>query len=126
MRRTMPTIAIIEDEAAIAKLYKLKLELEGFAVELAGDGVEGLRLIKETQPAVVLLDLRMPRMSGDEMLAKLRATSWGAETRVIVLTNLSRQEAPPSLRFLNVERYVVKANHTPAQIVGIIREVLQV
>lgn len=125
MRRTMPTIAIIEDEAAIAKLYKMKLELEGFAVEIAADGVEGLRLIEKSRPDIVLLDLRMPRMNGDEMLAKLRATSWGAGISVIILTNLSRQEAPASLRFLNVERYVVKANHTPAQIVEIIQEVLQ-
>jgi len=122
----MPTIAIIEDEIAIAKLYKLKLELEGFGVEIAGDGVEGLRLIEKIQPDLVLLDLRMPRMSGDEMLMKLRAKSWGTSVRVIILTNLSRQEAPASLRFLNVERYVVKANHTPAQIVAIIREVLHV
>jgi len=126
MRPTMPTIAIIEDEIAIAKLYKLKLELEGFGVEIAGDGVEGLRLIEKIQPDLVLLDLRMPRMSGDEMLMKLRAKSWGTSVRVIILTNLSRQEAPASLRFLNVERYVVKANHTPAQIVAIIREVLHV
>lgn len=120
----MPSIAIIEDEIPIAQLYKLKFELEGFAVEMAHDGSKGLQLIKEVRPDLVLLDLRMPHMSGDEMLMRLRQTEWGAEVRIVVLTNLSRQEAPASLRFLNVERYIVKANHTPAQVVAIVREVL--
>src|ERR1035437_138303 len=118
----MPIIAIIEDEISIAELYRLKFEREGFAVETAHDGFEGLRLLKEVRPDLVLLDIRMPKMSGDEMLKKLRATEWGAEVRVIILTNLSRQEAPKTLQFLGVERYIVKANHTPSQIVEIARE----
>lgn len=122
----MHSIAIIEDEIPIAQLYKLKFELEGFTVHVAHDGHQGLQLIKEIRPDLVLLDLRMPRMNGDEMLAKMRATEWGAEARVMILTNLSRQEAPSSLRFLNVERYIVKANHTPAQVVAMVREVLGV
>lgn len=120
----MPAIAIIEDEIPIAQLYKLKFEIEGFTVHVAHDGMRGLQLIKSTQPDLVLLDLRMPRMNGDEMLMNLRGTKWGADVRVVILTNLSRQEAPASLRLLNVERYVVKANHTPAQVVAIVREVL--
>lgn len=122
----MPVLAIIEDETPIAQLYKIKFELEGFTVNIAGDGASGFRLIEKTIPDLVLLDLRMPHMSGDEMLAKLRATEWGAPIKVIVLTNLSRDEAPASLRFLGVERYIVKANHTPAQVVSIVREVLRI
>lgn len=110
-------IAIIEDELPILQLYSLKFELEGFEVFTATSGRDGLRIIEKHQPDLVLLDLRMPRMSGDEMLMKLRQTEWGAEARVVVLTNLSRQEAPANLRFLNVDRYIVKANHTPAQVV---------
>lgn len=117
-------IAVIEDEHPIARLYKLKFELEGFTVGVAKDGREGLQLIKASKPDLVLLDLRMPHMSGDEMLAKLRATEWGADVRVVILTNLSRAEAPASLRFLGVERYIVKANHTPAQVVAIVRDIL--
>ena len=117
-------VVIIEDEVAILQLYRLKFELEGFAVSTAKDGIEGLKVIKQVMPDIVLLDLRMPRMSGEEMLLKLRQSAWGADIRVIVLTNLSRQEAPASLRFLNVERYIVKANHTPAQVVAIVRDVL--
>jgi len=117
-------IVIVEDDLSIQKLYSLKLKTEGFDVYCAQNGTEGLKLVKHISPTLVLLDLRMPGMTGDEMLAKMRAHEWGADVRVVILTNLSRDEAPPSLRFLGVSRYVVKAHHTPAQIVDIVREVL--
>lgn len=116
--------AVIEDNHDLQFLYKLKLEREGFTVVTAGNGEEGLRVIQEAKPDIVLLDLMMPVMSGGEMLARLRATPWGSGVRVIVLTNISKDEAPQALRFLHVDRYVVKAHHTPAQIVGIVHEIL--
>lgn len=117
-------IVIVEDEQPIRQMYKAKLELAGFSASTADNGHDGLVIIKQNMPDVVLLDLRMPGMSGDEMLAKLRETEWGADIRVIILTNLSRDEAPARLRYLGVSRYVVKAHHTPSQIVEIVHEVL--
>ena len=119
-------IAVIEDDAPIRNLYTAKLELEGFAVVSAEDGQAGLELLEQHKPDLILLDLRMPVMNGDEMLVKLRETEWGASMRVIVLTNISRAEAPSSLRVLSVDRYLVKAHHTPQQIVEVVREVLHV
>jgi len=120
----MPIIAIIEDDLAIQLMYKMKLEREGFEVRSAANGLEGLKVTEEFQPDLVLLDLRMPIMDGTEMLEKMRATVWGSKIRVVILTNISKSEAPQNLRFLNVERYIVKAHYTPAQVVTIIREVL--
>jgi DNA-binding response OmpR family regulator len=120
----MHKIAIIEDEHVIAEMYKMKLSNDGYQVEVANNGAEGFDLIKAFSPDLVLLDLRMPEMSGDEMLEKVRQTSWGSKPRVIVLTNISRDEAPSTLRFLGVDRYVVKAHHTPAQVVSIVEEIL--
>ena len=119
-------IAIVEDDASIRNLYELKLGLEGFEVRTARDGVEGLKLVEEYAPDLVLLDIRMPHMNGDEMLIKMREQDWGASVRVIVLTNISRDEAPSVLRFLRVDRYVVKAHYTPAQVVEIVRETLHI
>lgn len=121
-----PLIIIVEDDLAIQQLYKLKFELEGFKVFTAANGRDGIKSIEKHRPDLVLLDLRMPHMSGDEMLARLRTQGWGADIRVVILTNLSRDEAPASLRFLGVERYIVKANHTPSQIVSIVRDVLRI
>jgi DNA-binding response OmpR family regulator len=117
-------IAIIDDEPAITNMYKMRLETAGYEVRTALNGKEGLELIREFQPTLVLLDLRMPVMGGDEMLEKLRAIDWGSKIRVIILTNISKDEAPANLRFLNVDRYIVKAHHTPHQITEIINEVL--
>lgn len=119
-----PKLVIVEDDVAIATMYKFKFELAGFKVRVAHDGVEGLKLCEEFQPDLVLLDIKMPHMSGDEMLEKMRATEWGAKPRVIVLTNISRSEAPQILRFLNVDRYIVKAHHTPTQVLQTAKEVL--
>jgi DNA-binding response OmpR family regulator len=117
-------IAVVEDEVAIRELYRAKLELCGYDVQVARNGREGLVLIKAFKPDLVLLDIRMPEMNGDEMLQKLRETEWGANIRVVILTNLSKDEAPSILRFLSVDRYVVKAHHTPKQIVDIVGEVI--
>lgn len=120
------TIAIIEDDIALQLMYKMKLEFEGFIVKTADNGEEGLRLLETSRPDLVLLDLRMPIMNGDEVLAQLRTAEWGSGIRVIVLTNISRTEAPRRLQFLNVERYIVKAHSTPGEVVKIVREILGV
>jgi len=115
---------VVEDDHDLQYLYRLKLEHEGFTVAVAENGVEGLELVEHFKPNVILLDLMMPVMSGAEMLAIMRAQSWGSDARVIILTNISRDEAPQALRFLHVDRYVVKAHHTPTQIMNIVHEVL--
>jgi DNA-binding response OmpR family regulator len=119
-------VALIEDDFNLQNMYKLKLEIEGYEVITADNGKDGLQIIEFHTPAVVLLDLRLPIMSGEEMLAHMRSEEWGSDIRVIVLTNISKSEAPQSLRFLNVDRYIVKAHSTPAQVVQTIEEVLGV
>lgn len=119
-------IAIIEDEHSLAAMYAMKLKNSGFLTEVAHSGEDGLRLVQDFMPDLILLDLRMPVMSGDEMLEKMRQYDWGASIRVIILTNISKDEAPHSLRFLNVDRYIVKAHYTPANIVRTVEEVLDI
>ena len=119
-------ILIVEDEPSIQQMYKMKLKSSGFKVEVADDGVEGLAKTKEFKPDLILLVLKMPNMTGEEMLEKVRGEDWGANIRVIVLTNISRDEAPSVLRMLAVDRYIVKAHYTPAQVVDAVKEVLNI
>lgn len=118
------TAVVVEDDGDLRFLYQSKLEKAGFQVLVATNGAEGLEIAEHHRPDIILLDLLMPIMTGSEMLARLRATEWGSEIRVIILTNISKDEAPPALRLLHVDRYIVKAHHTPAQIVAIVHEVL--
>jgi DNA-binding response OmpR family regulator len=117
-------ILVVEDDVQIQQIYQFKLELSGYVVITADNGETGLELAQAHKPELILLDLRMPVMSGDEMLEKLRTTDWGAKIWVIILTNVSKDEVPGSLRLLSVDRYIVKAHHTPSQVVDIVREVL--
>ncbi len=118
-------IVIIEDEPSINEMYRIKFEASGYDVKTAFDGKEGLEVIEGFKPDLILLDLKMPVMSGDEMLAQLREKDWGANIRVVILTNISRDEAPRALQFLSIDRYIVKAHHTPAQVVDTVKEILQ-
>jgi DNA-binding response OmpR family regulator len=118
------TILIVEDDAAIRGLYEMKFSQQGYRVITAVNGLDGYRKAEKEVPDLILLDLRMPVMTGDEMLTKLRATDWGSSIRVVILTNISKSEAPMSLRYLHVDRYVTKVHHTPAQIVEIVHEIL--
>ena len=114
-------IAIIEDDAAIAQMYRMKFEAEGFKVETAENGKLGLALAQEMNPDIILLDLMMPEMTGEEMLSKMRATDWGKDTKVIILTNMGEQEAPESLKSMNVIAFIVKADMTPRQVAELVK-----
>ena len=94
----MTKIAIIEDDQAISQMYRFKFEAEGYTVQTAENGKLGLQLAESMKPDIILLDLMMPEMNGDQMLEQLRATSWGKAIKVIVLTNMGEQEIPPRLR----------------------------
>ncbi|PID98776.1 response regulator [Candidatus Saccharibacteria bacterium] len=117
----MTKIAIIEDDQAISTMYRMKFESEGFMVETASNGKLGLKLAEEMRPDVILLDLMMPEMNGDEMLTELRKTSWGKDISVIILTNSGEEQAPPNLRGLGIRRYIVKAEMTPRQVAEMVK-----
>jgi DNA-binding response OmpR family regulator len=114
-------IAIIEDDQAISQMYRIKFEGEGYIVETAENGKLGLKLIQSMKPNIVLLDLMMPVMSGEEMLTKLRATDWGKQVKVIILTNRGEQEIPPEVRQLNVSALILKADMTPRQVAELVK-----
>ncbi|PID31680.1 hypothetical protein CR970_04545 [Candidatus Saccharibacteria bacterium] len=118
-------VAIIEDDQAIAQMYRMKFEAEGYDVQTAENGRYGLGLLNEFRPDIVLLDLMMPEMSGDEMLVELRKTDWGKDLKVIVLTNMGEQEAPEVVKDLNVRQFIVKADMTPRQVAEMVKAELK-
>ena len=124
IKKTMAKILIVEDEVPIAAMYEYKMLQAGHTVWRADNGIAGLKSAEKNLPDLILLDLKMPEMPGDVMLEKLRDTDWGFRMRIVILTNISRDEAPHSLQFLRVDRFVVKAHHTPTQISQIVTEIL--
>jgi DNA-binding response OmpR family regulator len=120
----MATVVIVEDDVALADMYQYRLKAAGYTSIVAYEGVSGLALIEKTKPDIVLLDLMLPNMSGDEVLKAMRKTDWGKDIKVLVLTNISEYEAPVGLEKLGIEGYLVKANYTPKQVMGYVEKVL--
>jgi len=117
----MAKVAIVEDDQAISQMYRFKFEAEGYEVETAENGKLGLELVEKMKPDIVLLDLMMPEMNGDEVLAKMRASSWGKDIKVVVLTNMGEQEIPESVKKLGVSHVILKAAMTPRQVAEVVK-----
>lgn len=120
----MIKIAIVEDDQVISQMYRIKFEADGFDVETAENGKLGLELVKTMSPAIVLLDLMMPEMNGDEMLALMRKTDWGKDVPVIILTNMGEAEVPKEVLDLGVKKVILKADMTPKQVVDLVKKQL--
>lgn len=118
-------IAIIEDDVAIAQMYRIKFEGEGYQVETAENGKLGLQLVETMKPDIILLDLMMPEMTGDEMLTKLRSTPWGKDIKVVILTNVGEQEIPENVKKLGVSAVILKADMTPRQVAELVKQQLE-
>jgi two-component system phosphate regulon response regulator PhoB len=84
-------IIIVEDEKDMAELVALRLRREGYEVELAADGASGLEKIRAAPPDLVLLDLMLPRMSGQEVARRLRDDPRTANIPILMLTARSEE-----------------------------------
>lgn len=120
----MTKIAIIEDDPVISQMYRMKFESDGFDVQLANNGTKGVALVEQFTPDIILMDLQMPEMDGATALAHIRKNEWGKDIPVIILTNLGEEEAPKELRSLGIHSYIVKAELTPRQVVGRVKQAL--
>ena len=81
-----PTVLIVEDDPVILRLLEVNFELEGFSVLLAHDGLEGLEVARSGQPDVIVSDIMMPRASGLELVAAIRADDATRAIPVILLS----------------------------------------
>ena len=96
-------------------MYRLKLESEGWNVEVASDGEAGLRRALEEPPSLILLDLLLPRMDGIEVLRQIRDAAETRNVPVLILSNaLGISGREQEARALGIVDWVVKANTTPA------------
>ncbi len=105
-------------------MYRMKFEADGYDVRLANNGKRGIALVENFNPDIILLDIQMPEMDGAEALTEMRKHDWGKDIPVIILTNMGEEESPKELQLLNVESYIVKADMTPSQVVGKVKETL--
>ncbi len=118
------TILVIEDEPSLRDIYATKLDIEGFEVMQAADGIEGLDKAIQGQPSLILLDVVLPIKDGFEVLKDLKANPRTANIPVIILSNLGQPYEVKRGLALGAECFLTKANLTPSRIIEEVRKVL--
>jgi CheY-like chemotaxis protein len=111
-------ILLIEDDERIAKFYSILFEAKGYAVQNARDGVEGVDMATSLNPALILLDVMMPKMNGLMVLQTLRANPETEHTPVVVLSNYMEPPLIQRALQLGAIEYVVKSQARPEQLVN--------
>ncbi len=104
-----PKILLVEDDAALASVYKARMETEGFEVRHCDNGESALSAAVEFRPELILLDIMMPRISGFDVLDILRNTPETVNTKIIILTALSQPSDQERAKSLGVDEYLVKS-----------------
>ena len=121
----MNELLIIEDDQIVGNIYRNKLTIEGFKVELARDGEVGLQMIQSNLPDVVLLDLMMPKLTGVEVLRAMRARPETKGIPVIVFSNTYLTNMVQEAWKAGATKCLSKANCSPKQVIEAVRSVLQ-
>lgn len=124
-QRSLKKIVIVEDNFALSDVYKTRLELLGYTCFAAYDGVQALSVIEKELPDLVLLDLMVPKIAGDQVLERMRESEWGKNIKVMIISNLNEVDAPAGLRNLGIEAYAVKANLADDQIDALVDAILK-
>ena len=114
-------ILLVEDDTALASVYRSRLELEGFDVCEANNGEDALSLAVSEHPDLILLDVMMPKISGFDVLDILRNTPETTNIRVIMLTALSQPKDKERAEQLGVDDYLVKSQVVIGDVVERVR-----
>ena len=121
----MKTILLVEDDPFVVDIYTTKLESAGFSIDVAEDGEDALRKLKEKKPDLMILDIVLPNIDGWELLKKIRTELGLEDLKVVVLSNLSQKEEVQKGLELGALKYFIKANFTPSEVVGEIIKILK-
>jgi DNA-binding response OmpR family regulator len=120
----MKNILLVEDDSFLIDIYTTKLKESGFSVEVASEGDEAVRRVKEEIFDLVLLDIVLPKVDGWDILRQIKAESKLKDLKVIIISNLSQKEEVEKGMNLGAEKYLIKAHYTPSEVVKEIKEVL--
>ncbi len=120
-----PLILLVEDDTFLAGMYVTKLELEGFRVNLATDGEQAIHMVKKEPPRIMLLDIVLPKKSGFEVLAAVKADAATKDVPVILLTNLGQKEDVQKGLKLGALDYLIKAHFMPSEVVTKVKRLVK-
>ncbi len=117
-------LLIVEDDPLMSRMYEKIFTFEGFEVILAGNGEEGLELVKKERPNLILLDIMMPKMNGLQVLEKIKIDPDTKSIPVVMLTNLAGQQDAENALTKGAVKYIVKSEYDPKQVTNMVKEIL--
>ena len=115
-------VLVVDDDANLREVLVEKLSLSGIEAIGAEDGEIGLSKALEMHPEVILLDILMPKLSGWQVLSKLREDTWGKDVKVIMLTGIEDLTAVANAMSKNTFAYLIKTENNLDQIVAKVKE----
>lgn len=118
---TKKKILLVEDDAALANVYKTRLEVEGFDVRHVNNGEDALSNAVEYRPDLIVLDVMMPKIDGFDVLDILRTTPETMSMRVIMLTALSQAKDKERAEKLGADDYLVKSQVVISDVISRIK-----
>lgn len=120
----MKRILIIEDDMTAQNVYQKKLSLEGFQVDVAGTGQEGLKALKANPPDLLILDIILPGgINGFDILEQIKKDPNSDKLPVIILSNLDSEQN--IAKDIGANEYLIKANTPLEEIVRKVKKYLQ-
>jgi DNA-binding response OmpR family regulator/HPt (histidine-containing phosphotransfer) domain-containing protein len=120
----MKKILIVEDDQIVANIYRNKFSVEGFQVEIALDGESGMEMVRSFQPDAVILDLMLPRLTGVDLMKKIRAEPNCEQLPVVVFSNTYLTNMVQEAWKAGATKCLSKANCTPKQVMNVVRTAL--
>ena len=109
-------VLFVEDDASVAQMYRLKLELDGYTVDVAPDGLAALEKAKALLPDIIFLDIRIPKLDGLAVLEALREDPKTERIPVVILSNWNEKELVERGANLGALDHLIKSQTTPARL----------
>lgn len=119
------SIFLVEDDPFLIDIYSKKFKKSGFDIKVADSASKLFQFLEEKIPEVILLDIVLPQMDGWSILKKIRANTAWNKCQVIIFSNLSQKEEVEKGLALGANKYLIKSQHTPLEIVQEVEKILK-
>lgn len=118
------SVLLVEDDPFLIDIYRQKFKKSGFDIRVAENSSKAFQFLEEKIPDIILLDIVLPQMDGWLILKKIRTNKAWDVCQIIIFSNLSQKEEVEKGLALGANKYLIKSQHTPLEVVGLVEKML--